>query len=1259
MDNISWGRLIRKSFVGMMIFLLSFVSFLAPAGSVLAAADVTKPTFKGITIDKKEGTVGDTIEVSVDAEDTESGIKKISLYYQTPVTKKDHSVSLSYNPETKKYVGQIYITDEIESGIWKVNYISLYDNANNRTVFYNSNIYNYTSDIMDFSHVDFSVSGTNADTTKPSLKNIHINKPIATAGDTIEISVDAEDTESGIKKISLYYQTPVTKKDHSVSLSYNPETKKYVGQIYITDEIESGIWKVNYISLYDNANNRTVFYNSNIYNYTSDIMDFSHVDFSVSGTNADTTKPSLKNIHINKPIATAGDTIEISVDAEDTESGIKKISLYYQTPVTKKDHSVSLSYNPETKKYVGQIYITDEIESGIWKVNYISLYDNANNRTVFYNSNIYNYTSDIMDFSHVDFTVSDDPNPIQPLPQQVVKTSTTWSQKTIDGDLYIAPNATLTVNGNVTVNGNIYVLGSILNYGDLTVNGTMHAQRFLWGSYSTYNGTVSLLGGHNSIRGMTASNRVLNDIPFSIYTQPLVAKDGVISFEGATLPIVDMAIEGEPVKLNDNGTFRVTDFNIGDKDTLTVTFTDIFFNTITKVVPLQVIDTVNPTANTSVKGGYYSKGKFVELTMSEKGNIYYTLDGSIPTKTSRQYEQPIEINEPTILKYVAVDQAGNYSEVYTEEFSFISADDITDQSETVTGKGKPQSTVTIRVGNKEWTNTVHEDGTFVVSIPKQTAGQTVSIFAKDQNGLQSDTIERVVKDVTAPAKPIISTITDQSIELMGQAEGYSTISLLANGKEIASTTASADGIFIVTFPAQTAGTEISISATDKAGNTSELAKTIVQDVTAPNKPEVNPVTDQSAEISGTTEAHAAITVLANEKEIASTTAKEDGTFTVTLPIQTAGTELSVSATDKAGNTSEVTKITVQDGTTPNKPEVNAITDQSTEVTGKAEQETTIHVLVNDNIIGTATAEKNGTFTVTIPAQAANTEIIVTATDKAGNTSEQAKVIVQDVTAPSKLEVNEITNYTKEVTGKTEPHATVTVMTNETVIASTIADEQGNFTASIPVQAVGTELSITAKDKAGNTSAVTKVTVTQGQSGWVQVNNHWYYYEPSTGEMKTGWTLVNNTWYYFHTNGIMQTNWQFINGSWYFFNQSGSMLTNWQLINGSWYFFSQSGSMLSNWQLIDGSWYFFNQSGSMLTNWQLINGSWYFFNQSGTMLTSWQFINGSWYFFNQSGTMLTGWQFINGSWYFFYQGGQMAANTTIDGYKLNSSGVLIS
>lgn len=79
-------------------------------------------------------------------------------------------------------------------------------------------------------------------------------------------------------------------------------------------------------------------------------------------------------------------------------------------------------------------------------------------------------------------------------------------------------------------------------------------------------------------------------------------------------------------------------------------------------------DTISPTVSVKPVGGIYNTNKTITLKMSETGTIYYTLNGITPTKTSSKYTGPITISKTTILKYLAVDLAGNKSPIYSQTY---------------------------------------------------------------------------------------------------------------------------------------------------------------------------------------------------------------------------------------------------------------------------------------------------------------------------------------------------------------------------------------------------------------------------------------------------------------------------------------------------------------------------------------------------------------------------------------------------------------
>lgn len=84
---------------------------------------------------------------------------------------------------------------------------------------------------------------------------------------------------------------------------------------------------------------------------------------------------------------------------------------------------------------------------------------------------------------------------------------------------------------------------------------------------------------------------------------------------------------------------------------------------------------------------------------------------------------------------------------------------------------------------------------------------------------------------------------------------------------------------------------------------------------------------------------------------------------------------------------------VNDTTPPAPPTVNTVTDVTEKVTGKTEANARVVVKKDGKVIGTAKANKKGNFTIKIPVQRAETKLLVTATDIAGNTSKGTEVIV--------------------------------------------------------------------------------------------------------------------------------------------------------------------------------------------------------------------------------------------------------------------------
>nr|WP_251025712.1 M14 family zinc carboxypeptidase [Bacillus sp. ISL-47] len=83
-----------------------------------------------------------------------------------------------------------------------------------------------------------------------------------------------------------------------------------------------------------------------------------------------------------------------------------------------------------------------------------------------------------------------------------------------------------------------------------------------------------------------------------------------------------------------------------------------------------------------------------------------------------------------------------------------------------------------------------------------------------------------------------------------------------------------------------------------------------KDVTPPEKPVVNPVTDITSSVKGASEANALVTVKKDGTLLGQSKAGADGRFSVDIPVQKSESVLTITATDAAGNTSPAVSVTV-------------------------------------------------------------------------------------------------------------------------------------------------------------------------------------------------------------------------------------------------------------------------------------------------------------------------------------------------------------
>ncbi|MDQ0218780.1 peptidase S8 [Peribacillus cavernae] len=238
---------------------------------------------------------------------------------------------------------------------------------------------------------------------------------------------------------------------------------------------------------------------------------------------------------------------------------------------------------------------------------------------------------------------------------------------------------------------------------------------------------------------------------------------------------------------------------------------------------------------------------------------------------------------------------------------------LTNNDTKITGKAAKGLTVKIKDSTKKViaTSKVKDNGSFEVPLKSKLKEKTVLYITVLDGYKESLEVKVTVADVIPPSAPKISTVSDRDTMLKGKTEAYAALTATVKGKTIGTGKANAKGEFQVKIKKQKAGTEISVTAKDPAGNTSKATKTKVIDKTAPSAPKVTAVTNKSTIIKGKTEPSAAVTVKAGKKTIGTGKANSKGEYSIKIAKQKAYTILSISAKDQVGNTSIAVKSIVK------------------------------------------------------------------------------------------------------------------------------------------------------------------------------------------------------------------------------------------------------------------------------------------------------------------------------------------------------------
>lgn len=246
-------------------------------------------------------------------------------------------------------------------------------------------------------------------------------------------------------------------------------------------------------------------------------------------------------------------------------------------------------------------------------------------------------------------------------------------------------------------------------------------------------------------------------------------------------------------------------------------------------------------------------------------------------------------------------------------------------------------------------------------------------------------------ETPAPDAPkTTSTVSDKSSIIKGQTTPGATVVVKNGDKVIGEAVADENGHYSIKMPKQEADTTLTLVVATKDGQ-STTTEVKVADKTAPKVSKIK-ASNKSNKITVKTEKGATIKVTINGKTYTKK-ADKDGTYTFTIAHLKGNAKFKVVVTDKAGNKTVQTGK-VKDQVAPAKPKVTTKVTASTKVVkGKAEPGSRVYLYKNGKAIANAKVDKNGHYTLRMPAQKARTTLYLKAKDAAKNYSKGTKITV--------------------------------------------------------------------------------------------------------------------------------------------------------------------------------------------------------------------------------------------------------------------------
>ena len=144
-------------------------------------------------------------------------------------------------------------------------------------------------------------------------------------------------------------------------------------------------------------------------------------------------------------------------------------------------------------------------------------------------------------------------------------------------------------------------------------------------------------------------------------------------------------------------------------------------------------------------------------------------------------------------------------------------------------------------------------------------------------------------------------------------------------------------------------------------------------------------------------------------------------------------------------------------------------------------------------------------------------------------------------------------------------------------------------------------------------------------GWQQLEDNWYYFDPSDAGMVTGWLQLDSERYYLKSDGTRHTGWLDTPEGVYYLNpEDATLSTGWLPLEEGRYFLDETGRRHTGWLDQQDRRYYLDDRGLMVTGWLEYDQNRYFFQEDGVMASGWLDTPEGRRYLDETGVLRSGW-----------------------------------